>query len=359
MVTIVGSGIAGTALAGALAEAGHSVTVYDQHNGGTGGAFLFLDGRGHRSLIELGVSEEELHAASYPLEELRFTPKDGTPRRQPSAGHRFWLRADLIRVLQRFALDAGVDIRYGSPVTELVVDEHSGVTTFRTGDQMVTTDDLVIGADGIDSAARAGIEPQRSTEYAGDVVVYGMTRTPVECPSDPFVLHFHAEAASAQRCGSTLGYIWRPGAAAALWFLRITREQLADADTGVVAVGEWADSVVAATPTVMRELTATLVDATEHVYVGNARNVPLHNAAAATLPVLLVGDADHAITPAVGFGAREGIEDVEAVYRAIMSGASPAAAMTARRHAMLDERDRAARTVRRVREPATSDNSGQ
>lgn len=358
MVTILGSGIAGTALAGALSGAGHSVTVYDQHNGGTGGAFLFLDGRGHRSLVALGVPEEELHAASYPLDALQFTPEDGTPRRQPSAGDRFWLRADLIRVLQRFALDAGADIRYRSPVTKVAVGADAGVTSFRTGDRMVTTDDLVIGADGIDSAARAGIEPQRNTQYAGDVVVYGMTRTPVECPSDPFVLHFHAEAASGQRCGSTLGYIWRPGAAAALWFLRITRDPLPDADTGVVPVGEWADSVVAATPTAVRELTAALVDATEYVYVGNARNVPLHNAAAATQPVLLVGDADHAITPAVGFGAREGIEDVEAVYRAITSGASPAAAMTARRHAMLDERDRAARTVRRVREPATSDNAG-
>lgn len=357
MVTILGSGIAGTALAGALSSAGHSVTVYDQHNGGTGGAFLFLDGRGHRSLVALGVAEEELHAASYPLDELRFTPADGTPRRQPSTGHRFWLRADLIRVLQRFALGAGADIRYGSPVTELAVGD-SGVTTFRTGDRMVTTDDLVVGADGIDSAARAGIEPERNTEYAGDVVVYGMTRMPVECPSDPFVLHFHAEAASTQRCGSTLGYIWRPGSAAALWFLRITRDPLPDTDTGVVPVGEWADSVVAAAPSVVRELTATLVDATEHVYVGNARNVPLHNAAAAALPVLLVGDADHAITPAVGFGAREGIEDVEAVYRAIMSGASPAAAMTSRRTVMLDERDRAARTIRRVREPAIPDDTG-
>ncbi|MEU1981694.1 hypothetical protein [Nocardia sp. NPDC019395] len=350
MVTVLGSGIAGTALAGALAGSGRPVTVYEQRSGGGGGAFLILDGRGHRGLLELGVPEDDLHAASYPVDELRYTPDDGVTRRRPNEGHRFWLRRDLMAVLNRWAVESGAEIRYGDPVSEVRVDPAGG-TTLRLGDDTVTTRELVIGADGIDSVARAGIEPGRTTEYAGDVVVYGMTDRAVDCPTDPFVLHFDAAAGSGTRRAATVGHIWRPGATAALWFLRITREPLPGAETGILPVAGWADTVVAAAPGSVRELTAELVAATDQVHVSNARNVPLGSAAAPAPPVVLVGDADHAITPAAGVGAREGIEDVVAVYGAIAAGESPAEAMSARRRAITEERDRVAR---RMRAAATS-----
>ncbi|NKY32294.1 hypothetical protein HGA13_04300 [Nocardia speluncae] len=350
MVTVLGGGIAGTALAGALAGSGRPVTVYEQRHSEGGGAFLILDGRGHRGLIDLGVPEHDLHAASYPLDELRYTPDDGVTRRRPSEGHRFWLRSDLMTVLNRFAVDAGAEIRYGDPVTEVRVDPIDG-TVLRFGDSTVKTGDLVIGADGIDSVARAGIEPRRSTEYAGDVVVYGMTERAVHCPTDPFVLHFDAAAGSGGRPAATVGHIWRPGAVAALWFLRISRAPLPDAETGIRRVGEWAEAVVAAAPGSVRELTAELVAATERVHVSNARNVSLGSAAPPAPPVVLVGDADHAITPAAGVGAREGIEDVVAVFEAIASEESPAEAMAIRRRAITEERDRVAR---RMRSPATT-----
>ncbi|MGW0002336.1 FAD-dependent oxidoreductase [Nocardia grenadensis] len=346
MITILGSGIAGTALAGALSRAGRPVTVYEQRDGGGGGAFLILDGRGHRGLVSLGVPEDELHAASYPLSELRYTPDDGVTRRRPSEGHRFWLRRDLIAVLKRFAVHAGAEIGYGSPVTEVSIDAATGHTTLRIGDHTVTARDLVIGADGIDSVARAGTEPGRTPEYAGDVVVYGMTATPVECPTDPFVLHFHAESGAGTRPAATFGHIWRPGADSALWFLRIERDALPIAETGIVPVRRWVETVVEAAPRAVRELTATLVAVTEQVHVSNARNVALATAAVPVAPVILVGDADHAITPAAGVGAREGIEDVEAVHHAIVAGGSPAEAMIARRRTITEERDRVARRMR-------------
>ncbi|WP_280436221.1 FAD-dependent oxidoreductase [Nocardia carnea] len=345
MVTVLGGGIAGTALAGALAGSGRPVTVYEQRSGEGGGAFLILDGRGHSGLIELGVPEQDLHDASYPLDELRYTPDDGATRRRPSEGHRFWLRRDLMAVLNRFAVDAGAEIRYGDPVREVRVDPVDG-TLLRFGDSTVQTKALVIGADGIDSVARAGIEPHRCTEYAGDVVVYGMTERAVHCPTDPFVLHFDADSGSATHPAATIGHIWRPGAVAALWFLRITRAPLPDTGTGIRPVGEWAEAVVSAAPAPVRELTAELVAATERVHVSNARNVPLGPAAPPAQPVVLVGDADHAITPAAGVGAREGIEDVVAVYRAITADESPAEAMSARRRAIAEERDRVARRMR-------------
>lgn len=350
MVTVLGGGIAGTALAGALAGSGRPVTVYEQRRSEGGGAFLILDGRGHSGLVELGVPEQDLHAASYPLEELRYTPDDGVTRRRPSEGHRFWLRSDLMAVLNRWAVGTGADIRYGDPVTEVQIDS-GGDTAVRFGDRTVTIPDLVIGADGIDSVARAGIEPHRSTEYAGDVVVYGMTERAVDCPTDPFVLHFDAEAGAGDRPAATLGHIRRPGATSALWFLRITRPPLPAAATGIRPAGEWAETVTTITPGRVRELTANLVAATDQVHISNARNVPLDTAAPPLAPVVLVGDADHAITPAAGVGAREGIEDVVAVYRAIDTGNSPAEAMADRRQAIGAERDRVARRMRGATAP--------
>lgn len=345
MISILGSGIAGTALAGALARSGRPVTAYERRDGDGGGAFLILDGRGHRGLTDLGVPEEELHAASYPLTGLRYTPDDGVTRERPSEGHRFWLRSDLMAVLQRFAHERGADIRYGEPVSEVVIDPAHG-TTLRFGTAPVITRDLVIGADGIDSVARVAVEPARTAEYAGDVVVYGMTDRAVECPTDPFVLHFDAESGGGARPAVTLGHIWRPEAAAALWFLRIARPALTAAATGIRPAAEWAETVVAAAPGRMRRLTADLVAATERVHVSNARNVPLAPALPPMGPVVLVGDADHAITPAAGVGAREGIEDIVAVHAAIVADSSPAEAMLARRRAITVERERVARRMR-------------
>ncbi|WP_406229397.1 FAD-dependent oxidoreductase [Nocardia sp. NBC_01009] len=70
MVTIIGGGIAGTVLAGALARDGVSVTVYERRAAVEEGAFLVLDGRAHDTLGELGVSVANLHAVSHAVDGL-------------------------------------------------------------------------------------------------------------------------------------------------------------------------------------------------------------------------------------------------------------------------------------------------
>lgn len=62
-------------------------------------------------------------------------------------------------------------------------------------------------------------------------------------------------------------------------------------------------------------------------YVSNARTVPLKDAASLSGQILMIGDADHAITPAAGVGARDALEDAHAVHQALISGASPADAI--------------------------------
>lgn len=333
MVTVIGGGIAGSALAGALARQGIPVTLYErQADGPGGGAFLFIDDRGHHALTELGVTQEAIDAASYPVTGgLAYANSLGRRGTTTGRGHRFWLRRNLIGMLGAFVADSGVKAEYGEAVAEI---DGFG-------------DDLVIGADGIDSTVRARIEPERAAEYAGDVVLYGMTAAPVELPTAPATLHFFAEMPTPGPPVSTLGHIWRPGDPAALWFVRLPRPALTGGDDlGLRPVGEWAEDILAATPT-NRALLETFLGATEAVHVSNARNVPVETAAAPNDSVLLIGDADHAITPAAGVGARDALEDSHAVFQALVTGSSPAAAMSERRQRMLADRAQAQAAMRR------------
>ncbi|MFQ6326833.1 FAD-dependent oxidoreductase [Nocardia sp. CWNU-33] len=83
MVTIIGGGIAGTVLAGALARDGVSVTVYERRAAVEEGAFLVLDGRAHDTLGELGVSVANLHAVSHAVDGLAVHEAGGRDRDHP------------------------------------------------------------------------------------------------------------------------------------------------------------------------------------------------------------------------------------------------------------------------------------
>ncbi|TLG05356.1 hypothetical protein FEK35_19550 [Nocardia cyriacigeorgica] len=336
VVTIVGGGIAGAALGGALARANMPVTVFEQQRGnGSGGAFLFIDERGHSAMRELGVDDAAVDAASIPVDALEYVDSAGRQSRM-LRGHRFWLRSSLMDVLADFLGSSSADVRYESRVTGVAVD--AGSCRIQHSDGSASTiDDVVIGADGIDSVVRAGLEPARAAVYAGDVVLYGMTTGPAGAPSDPQILHFFAELDAAGAAASTFGHIWRPGQPAH-WFIRIAREPLdGPDDLGLRPMDEWSATVLAATPSIT-ELVRPLLERTEAVHVSNARNVPLDDAAEPGLPVVLIGDADHAITPAAGVGARDALEDAHAVYRALTTGASPAEAMALRRKTIIEDR---------------------
>lgn len=339
MVTIIGGGIAGSALAGALARHGEPVTVFEQQESGSGGgAFLFIDDRGHHAMSSLGVDQAAVEAGSYPVTGgLGYANNLGRRGAVNSRGHRFWMRRNLMNILSEFVADSGAKTSYGAPITGIDLTERGG--TVHQGDSTTQVDDLIVGADGIDSIVRASLEPDRPAVYAGDVVLYGMTSEPVTLPTDPATLHFFGEIAADGTSSSTLGHIWRPGDTEALWFVRIARVPL-DAganDLGLRPVSEWSDAIRAATPS-NQSLIDTFLASTEAVHVSNARDVPLEHAAEPTLPVLLVGDAEHAITPAAGIGARDALEDAHAVYEALTSGTSPAAAMAARRRQIIEDR---------------------
>lgn len=339
MVTIIGGGIAGTVLAGAVARAGLPVTVYERRSAVGSGAFLTLDRRAHAALCEVGIGIEDLHAASFEVCALGLHDLTGY-RAMPGDGRRLYFRPDLMRVLTDFAHDTDARFHYDRTVTDIDID--SGALWFT--DDAVTPDGPVIAADGIDSLARARLEPDRPAVYAGQVVIHGVTTAPIVLPTDKSVLHFHRTGNA--RPTDAFGHQWNDETA--VWFARIRRAPIPVVDVGFHPVDAWADQIHAALPGIPGLIDALLA-ITDTVHVTNARNVSLTHPRPPRDDVILCGDADHAISPAAGVGARDAIEDVAALCRALTAGTSIAEAMTTRRHHILAERAEVAEAFRRGR----------
>ncbi|MEU7141060.1 FAD-dependent monooxygenase [Nocardia sp. NPDC046473] len=339
MVTIIGGGIAGTLLAGALARDERPVTVYESQPVIGAGHFLALDDRAHAALAGLGVGIDRLHEASHPLTELRAADRSGVIRSDSRTERRLYLRAELLRALNEFATGTTAELHYATPITEL----NSTEGKLFSGENPVPADDVIIAADGIDSPARRHLEPERTAEYSGQIIIYGITDRPIQPDTDPSVLHFHRQLDDNGRPASTFGHFWNT--TISVWFTRLTRGPLAVQDIGSQSLDGWAEPIRAGA-TAIPELVETLLAATTAVHVSNARTVPLADARPPQTPVILCGDADHAITPAAGVGARDAIEDAAALAAAITSGGSPAAAMAERRRQILAERQQAAQMFR-------------
>ncbi|WP_216897055.1 FAD-dependent oxidoreductase [Nocardia alni] len=324
MVTIVGGGIAGTVLAGALARAGQSVTVYEQRPNVRGDAFLFLDGRAHKTLTAMGVPADRLERASYPLHGFRIGSAADRIDETPADGDRLYHRTDLMRVLTEFADTAKTDIRYGTPISDL--NPYTGVL-YPGGDSA----ELIIAADGIDSIARIRLEPTRVTEYAGQVVLYATAAPGTRPNTAASVLHVHHQT---QDSPATFGHFWNEHVA--VWFVRLSRPPIPVGYTGFHPLARWIEPIRTALPAIPY-LLDFLLEHTAMAHVSNARTVPLAGALPPRLPVILCGDADHVFTR--GTGARDAIEDAAALYQALVAGQDPAEAMARRRAELLAEDD--------------------
>ncbi|MGW4354623.1 FAD-dependent oxidoreductase [Nocardia sp. NPDC004582] len=336
--TILGGGIAGTVLAAALAHRGLEVTLYERDaRDARPGAFLIMDRRGHEALARLGVPAADLEAVSHPLTTLRVEYSGSPERVRPSDGHRQYHRAALMRVLNAHLDNTSATRHYQSAVTAVSPD---GALT--VDGNTIVPGGIVFAADGIDSPARAGIEPTRIPVYSGQVVIYGTTSSPVALDTAPDTLHFQGVQGEKPFPAATFGHFWNDQVT--VWFARLTRPAATVEELGVQPVDAWADAVHTAAPH-LSGLIGKVLAATPEVHVHNARNVPIEDAKSPDVPVILLGDADHAISPAAGTGARDAIEDVEAIVEAITEGRSAAGAMAARRQQILEERAQAMRAM--------------
>jgi FAD-dependent urate hydroxylase len=307
---IIGGGIAGPVTAMALQRAGIDSVVYEAYGTSAGldaGAFLTVSVNGLDALRVLGAHEPVLDTG-FPTRNIEFF--SGTGKRLgevPIGGtlpdgtvtHTI-RRADLYRVLHDEAIRRGIRIEHGKRLVDAGTTPGRGVAA-RFEDGTRATGDLLIGADGIHSRTRRIIDPAApEPRYTGLGNIGGSARvSSVKTEPGIYVMVWGKRA--------FFGYTVSPSGET-WWFANppstreLTRTELAATTEQWKRrlIGLFADD---ATPAVeiIQATTGPLTATNQY----DMPPVPTWHRG----PMVIIGDAAHATSPASGQGASMAIED--------------------------------------------------
>lgn len=310
-IGIIGAGIGGLVAALGLQRDGHDVTVFErQERPGVAGAGLSLFANSFAALDAIGLADLVLPLTSQDAPMLRSglrTPSGRWSVLVPAGAatsvralHRTDLHAALVGALLPGSLRTGVEASVRSDGSATVAvrgpgEGHDDGHDERGRDESGHDEpcDLVVAADGIQSRARAALGLDTGVRYAGYTAWRGVTRSPVDVGG---------EAGETWGRGKRFGVVPLPDGRV-YWFATQTLPPgttSADEQQEVLRqCGSWHDPIRA------------LVEATD------TRDVLRHDVCDLRRPLrsyakgatILLGDAAHAMTPDMGQGAGQAIED--------------------------------------------------
>jgi 2-polyprenyl-6-methoxyphenol hydroxylase-like FAD-dependent oxidoreductase len=317
-VLIVGGGIGGLALAGALGRRGAEVHVVDnQPEWSIARSGIVLQAPAVRALGALGLVDAvaaagfgmtgfTYHDASSALRATSELPRLAGPEYPGTVGI---LRWPLHTILLGAAEDAGAQVRLGTTVQALDGPE------VELSDRTSARYDLLVGADGIRSRVRElAIDGDAAPDYTGVVGWRALLDRPAE------VDHFHLYNAPRATCGlcpvsDTQMYMF--AVQPVLEFDRVPAEEEPALTRELLAgfsglAGEVRDRIVDPEQVVRRPVEAILVDPPWH----RGRTV-------------LIGDAVHAPPPTLAAGAAIALEDAVALDEMLAEGGDVEATLRA------------------------------
>lgn len=292
-IAVLGAGIAGLVAACALQRDGNDVTVYEQREyPNADGAGLTLFGNSFAALEAVGLADVVRGVSSNAIAAMRAGQRrpDGRwmltlPSRAVAtlhSVHRVTLHQILVEQLEPGTL------RTVSPA--LVADD--GAPSIWVDEQIIDVD-LVIVADGLRSRNRRKLGLDTGLAYAGYTAWRGVTDHPVDIQN---------AAGETWGRGQVFGLVPLPDDRL-YWFGTLTTPAntiFADeAHTLEKLFGHWHDPIpdcLAATPA-------------DHVIRHDIYQLAKPLASCARGRTVLIGDAAHAMTPNLGQGAGQGIED--------------------------------------------------
>ncbi|MCD2443272.1 FAD-dependent monooxygenase [Agromyces sp. SYSU K20354] len=313
---VIGAGIGGLATAGALRSEGHEVTVIERSEAIEPiGAGISIFANGFRALDELGLADRLRHPIDPALRTLQRTPGGDVLAelpRDPSREFGVLHRADLQRALLERASGARLLLGVGARVEGAC----GAVVASRAGGEdagELLSGDLVVIADGIRSRNRATVTAEPGVRYSGYTAWRAVTRHPVDL----------SDAA-----GETWGFRERFGIAPlpdgrVYWFAVASLPEATRFDDEFAEVRRRFEEWHAPIP--------ALLDAT---HPASVLRHDIHDLAR-PLPTfvrgrcVLVGDAAHAMTPDLGQGGGQALEDAATLGNLVGDGADLDAALAA------------------------------
>ena len=170
-VTVLGAGIAGLAVATALAQRGASVRVLEQTRSiREVGAGLQVSPNGMAVLAALGVDVTAGQVAEAVVlmdgETAAPVTRIDLLAQAPRGQFRFFHRGDLILALETAARRSGVDIALGQKVTEVRLGDNGPRLVTGAGSRVAH---ILIGADGLHSQVRAALNGAQTPIFTGQV----------------------------------------------------------------------------------------------------------------------------------------------------------------------------------------------
>jgi 2-polyprenyl-6-methoxyphenol hydroxylase-like FAD-dependent oxidoreductase len=315
-IAILGGGIAGLTTAIALARRGLHAEVYEQSPAlDVVGAGIWLPTNAMTVMDRLGLAGP-LAAAGLALERIEVTDGDRTlqtidvvrARRRYGHGTISIRRAELQRVLAE-ALEPGV-LRLDRRVEAV---EPDGTVYFAGGEIVVA--DVVIGADGVRSVARGAVAPRARLRYTGQTCYRGIAPVALGAGVQGICREIWGGAARFGYSAVSPGHVY--------WFAPIVAPS-GEGDEGSAKARLTAcyarfpapvPEIVAATPgDAISRLDLHDLPTPRRWYRGR---------------IVLVGDAAHAMTPNLGQGGAQAIEDAFVLAASLATQVEPARAFGA------------------------------
>jgi 2-polyprenyl-6-methoxyphenol hydroxylase-like FAD-dependent oxidoreductase len=314
----------------ALQRAGIAATVYEAypHGADSPGAFLTLAVNGldalrildlHRPVVGVGFSSRSIRFVSGTGKHLGELPIGGTLS-DGTVTHTL-RRADLHTVLYSEALRRGIRIEHGKRLVHAEPTTAGGVVA-RFEDGSSAAADLLIGADGLHSRTRRIIDPAApEPRYTGLGNVGGFTQCPgVATPAGSYVMMFGRRAFFGF-VSSPSGEIW--------WFTNppsarpLTRAELAamTSDQWKARLLELFTGDAGPAVDIIRSTPGVVIGTNQH----DLPNVPTWYRG----PMVIIGDAAHAVSPSSGQGASLAIEDSLVLAQCLRDVADPEQAFVA------------------------------
>lgn len=355
-IAVIGAGIGGLCAAAGLQHTGAEVVVFEQAPDlRPGGSGLSVFANGLRALDTLGMGDRFRSISSAQASELRGDQRrpDGalltTIPADAISELRVVDRADLHHLLvssySNGALEAGTRVENARP--------DGGVTLQRTdGYRHDDRFDLIIAADGLQSTARSTWLDDPGIRYAGYSAWRGITEHPVE---------LHGVAAETWGVGCRFG-IAPLVDGRVYWFAVAT-----------MPAGQTFEDETAAIRDLFGHWHAPIPDLLDATPADRIHRLPIHELAGRLGSfhrgrVVLLGDAAHAMTPNLGQGGGQAMEDAAALsvlLRPLAPSSVPDAArlhttlerydaLRRRRTQRIAQRSRAIGRVAHVRNPTVS-----